>query len=44
MCEARRVPLASASVRAQGLDVERVERSKWGIVERLAARKPGGAS
>lgn len=27
-------------VRAEGFAVERVERSKWGIVERLAARKP----
>jgi hypothetical protein len=24
-----------------GFDVERAERSKWGIVERVAARKPG---
>ena len=24
-----------------GFDVERLERSKWGIVERIAARKPG---
>jgi hypothetical protein len=23
-----------------GLEVERLERSKWGIVERLSARKP----
>jgi ubiquinone/menaquinone biosynthesis C-methylase UbiE len=27
---------------AEGFDVERVERSKWGIVERVAARKPVG--
>ncbi len=27
-------------VEAEGLIVERLERSKWGIVERLAARKP----
>lgn len=27
---------------AQGFEVERVERSKWGIVERAAARKPTG--
>jgi len=24
-----------------GFEIERVERSKWGIVERVAARKPG---
>jgi hypothetical protein len=29
-------------VEAAGLTVERLERSKWGIVERLAARKPAG--
>ena len=29
---------------AQGFAIERVERSKWGVVERVAARKPGGAS
>lgn len=29
-------------VRAEGLVVEALERSKWGIVERLDARKPGG--
>lgn len=28
-------------LRAEGLQVERLERSKWGIVERVAARKPG---
>lgn len=28
-------------VEAEGLSVERLERSKWGIVEKLAARKPG---
>lgn len=27
-------------VRAEGFAIERLERSKWGIVERLAARKP----
>lgn len=26
---------------AEGFDVEEVERSKWGIVERVVARKPG---
>jgi ubiquinone/menaquinone biosynthesis C-methylase UbiE len=33
-------------LRAEGLEIEELERSKWGIVERLAARKPtnGGAS
>jgi ubiquinone/menaquinone biosynthesis C-methylase UbiE len=31
-------------VRAVGFSVERIERSKAGIVERLAARKPAGAS
>jgi hypothetical protein len=29
---------------AEGFEIERVERSKWGIVERVAARKPGGGS
>jgi hypothetical protein len=29
-------------VEGAGLIVERLERSKWGIVERLAARKPAG--
>jgi ubiquinone/menaquinone biosynthesis C-methylase UbiE len=29
---------------AEGFEIECVERSKWGIVERVAARKPGGAS
>jgi ubiquinone/menaquinone biosynthesis C-methylase UbiE len=29
---------------AEGFEVERVERSKWGIVERVAARKPGRGS
>jgi ubiquinone/menaquinone biosynthesis C-methylase UbiE len=28
-------------VEDEGFEIERVERSKWGIVERLAARKPG---
>jgi ubiquinone/menaquinone biosynthesis C-methylase UbiE len=28
-------------LRAEGFEIERVERSKWGIVERVAARKPG---
>jgi ubiquinone/menaquinone biosynthesis C-methylase UbiE len=28
-------------VEAEGLSVERLERSKWGLVERIAARKPG---
>jgi ubiquinone/menaquinone biosynthesis C-methylase UbiE len=28
---------------AEGFDVERVERSKWGIVERVVARKPPDA-
>jgi hypothetical protein len=27
-------------IQAQGFQLERVERLKWGIVERLAARKP----
>lgn len=27
-------------LRAEGFEVERVERSKWGIVERVRARKP----
>ncbi|MGH2948521.1 MAG: class I SAM-dependent methyltransferase [Solirubrobacteraceae bacterium] len=30
-------------LRGQGFKIERVERSKWGIVERIAARKPPGA-
>lgn len=30
-------------VRAEGFEVEEVERSKWGIVERLAARTPASA-
>jgi len=38
----RRRPLLH--VQAQGLEVERRERSKLGIVERLAARKPPAAS
>jgi ubiquinone/menaquinone biosynthesis C-methylase UbiE len=29
---------------AEGFEVEAVERSKWGIVERIAARKPEGAN
>jgi ubiquinone/menaquinone biosynthesis C-methylase UbiE len=29
-------------IRAQGFVIEEQERSKWGIVERIAARKPGG--
>jgi ubiquinone/menaquinone biosynthesis C-methylase UbiE len=29
---------------AEGFEVEELERSKWGIVERIAARKPKGAS
>ena len=29
---------------AEGFEVEELERSKWGIVERVAARKPGRAS
>jgi ubiquinone/menaquinone biosynthesis C-methylase UbiE len=28
-------------VEDEGFEIERLERSKWGIVERLAARKPG---
>jgi ubiquinone/menaquinone biosynthesis C-methylase UbiE len=28
---------------AEGFEVEELERSKWGIVERVVARKPGGA-
>ena len=31
-------------LRAEGFEIERLERSKWGIVERVAARKPSGAS
>src|SRR5215216_4206796 len=31
-------------LRIEGFEIERVERSKWGIVERVAARKPGAAS
>lgn len=27
-------------LRAAGFEVEELERSKWGIVERVAARKP----
>ncbi|MGH2954213.1 MAG: class I SAM-dependent methyltransferase [Solirubrobacterales bacterium] len=27
---------------AEGFELERVERAKWGIVERVAARKPAG--
>ena len=27
-------------IEAEGFEVERLERSKWGIVERIAARKP----
>jgi ubiquinone/menaquinone biosynthesis C-methylase UbiE len=29
-------------LKAEGFEIERLERSKWGIVERVAARKPGG--
>ncbi|MGH2713325.1 MAG: class I SAM-dependent methyltransferase [Thermoleophilaceae bacterium] len=29
-------------LQAEGFEIERVERSKWGIVERVAARKPVG--
>jgi ubiquinone/menaquinone biosynthesis C-methylase UbiE len=29
---------------AERFEIERLERSKWGIVERVAARKPGGAA
>jgi ubiquinone/menaquinone biosynthesis C-methylase UbiE len=29
---------------AEGFEIERLERSKWGIVERVGARKPGGSS
>jgi ubiquinone/menaquinone biosynthesis C-methylase UbiE len=29
-------------LRAEGFEIERLERSKWGIVERVAARKPVG--
>jgi ubiquinone/menaquinone biosynthesis C-methylase UbiE len=28
-------------LRAEGFDVERLERSKWGFIERVVARKPG---
>ena len=28
---------------AEGFEIDRVERSKWGIVERVRARKPGGS-
>jgi SAM-dependent methyltransferase len=31
-------------IRAEGLEIERLERSKCGIVERVSARKPGSAS
>jgi hypothetical protein len=31
-------------VEGAGLTVERLERSKWGIVERLAARKPAATN
>jgi ubiquinone/menaquinone biosynthesis C-methylase UbiE len=31
-------------VEAEGLEVDWLERSKWGIIERLSARKPGQAS
>jgi ubiquinone/menaquinone biosynthesis C-methylase UbiE len=30
-------------LRAEGFEIERLERSKWGIVERVAARKPDRA-
>jgi hypothetical protein len=36
-----REPLAH--VRAEGLDIEDLHRSGWGIVERLQARKVGGS-
>lgn len=29
-------------LRAEGFEIEQLERSKWGIVERVAARKPAG--
>ena len=29
-------------LQGEGFEIERVERSKWGIVARIAARKPGG--
>jgi hypothetical protein len=29
-------------IEVEGFVVERAERSKWGIVERVVARKPGG--
>jgi ubiquinone/menaquinone biosynthesis C-methylase UbiE len=32
------------NLEAEGFSVERSERSKWGIVERVVARKPGGPS
>jgi ubiquinone/menaquinone biosynthesis C-methylase UbiE len=31
-------------LRAEGFEIERVERSKWGIVERVSAIKPAGKS
>jgi ubiquinone/menaquinone biosynthesis C-methylase UbiE len=31
-------------LRAEGFEIERLERSKWGIVERVSARKPGASS
>jgi ubiquinone/menaquinone biosynthesis C-methylase UbiE len=31
-------------LRDEGFEIERLERSKWGIVERVSARKPGGSS
>jgi ubiquinone/menaquinone biosynthesis C-methylase UbiE len=36
-----REPLAY--LKAEGFEIERLERSKWGIVERVAARKPAEA-
>jgi ubiquinone/menaquinone biosynthesis C-methylase UbiE len=30
-------------LRAEGFEIERLERSKWGIVERVSARKPSGS-
>jgi ubiquinone/menaquinone biosynthesis C-methylase UbiE len=30
-------------LRAERFEIERLERSKWGIVERVSARKPGGS-
>jgi SAM-dependent methyltransferase len=30
-------------LRTEGFEIERLERSKWGIVERVSARKPSGS-